>query len=59
VYVTHRFSWDAGVIGIYDGMEGFVVAMSMVCAPSVTQYVLRRAKPMKLVTWLQIGFLFR
>ena len=59
VYATHRFGWDSDVIGIYDGMYGAVVALSMVCAPTVVQAVTCRAKPAKLITWIQVGLLFR
>jgi MFS family permease len=59
VYVTHRFGWDAGLIGIYDGMEGFVISMSMVFAPWVIQRVLCFKKSLHLITWMQIGLVFR
>jgi len=59
VYVKHRFNWNSSLIGIYDGMEGLVVAMSMVFAPSAIQVVLCRSTPFKLITWLQLGLFFR
>lgn len=59
VYVTHQFGWDSGIIGVYDGMEGFVVSMSMVFAPYVIQRVMCFVKPLSLLTWVQIGLLSR
>lgn len=59
VYVKHRFGWDSALIGIYDGMEGLVVSMSMLFAPYVVQRVLKLKSHIKIMTWIQIGYIFR
>lgn len=59
VYWTHRFSWNSSLIGIYDGMEGLVVSLSMLFAPYVVQRVMGYKTPIKLMTWIQVGYVFK
>lgn len=59
VYVTHRFGWNSSIIGIYDGMEGLVVSLSMLFAPYVVHRLMSHKSPVKIMTWIQVGFAFR
>ena len=65
VYVKHEFNWDSAVIGIYDGLEGLVIALSMVFAPTWLQKVMKFCckagtdTHIKLITWIQIGYFVR
>lgn len=59
VYVTHRFDWNSSLIGIYDGLEGLVVSLSMVFAPYLAHRVMQHKTHVKLMTWIQIGYAFR
>lgn len=59
VYVIHRFGWNSSVIGIYDGLEGLVVSLSMLFAPFLVQKLLQGKVHIQLVTWIQIGYVCR
>jgi len=59
LYFTHRFDWDASLIGIYYGLEGLVVSMSMLFAPYVVHRVMQHTTHVKLMTWIQVGYVFK
>lgn len=56
LYLTHRFDWDASLIGIYYGLEGLVISMSMLLAPYLVHRVMQHKTHVKLMTWIQVGF---
>mmetsp|Transcript_24570 Transcript_24570/g.36184 ORF Transcript_24570/g.36184 Transcript_24570/m.36184 type:complete len:531 (-) Transcript_24570:174-1766(-) len=59
VYLKHRFDWDAAYIGIYDGMEGLCTTLSMVFAPLLLVYLNPFQQPLKVISWIEIGYFFR
>jgi MFS family permease len=61
VYLKHRFGWNSGVIGIFEGLEGLLTMVSMLMAPASGKWFssLVSASPLKILSWIQIGYFFR
>lgn len=59
IYAKNRFGWDSGVIGIYSGLEGLVVSLSMIFGSYVAKRVFGAWGNFSLMTWIQIGYFFR
>jgi MFS family permease len=60
VYTKHAFNWDSGLIGIYDGMEGLVLSLSMAFAPAVMHRLFGRwTGQISVITWIQISYVAR
>jgi MFS family permease len=61
VYLKHRFGWNSGVIGIFEGLEGFLTMVSMLMAPASGKWLssLLSTSPLKIISWIQIGYVFR
>lgn len=57
VYWKHAFGWNSSLIGIYDGLEGLVISLSMIFAPRVMEWLF--GWKLKIITWVQIGYLTR
>lgn len=57
VYVKHRYGWDSATIGIFDGLEGFLIMVSMLLAPAIFKKY--TSLNLKIITWIQIGYFFR
>ena len=61
VYLKHRFGWDSGVIGVFEGLEGLLTMVSMLMAPASAKRIssLLSTSPLKIINWIQIGYIFR
>ena len=57
IYVKHKFDWQSGAIGIYDGIKGLVVVISMLFLTSSYKKLFQ--SQLSLLTWIQVGLLFR
>jgi len=57
IYFKHSYGFDAAQIGAYGSMDGLVVTLSMLFAPTVFDWV--AGGPVKLVTAMQIGYAVR
>jgi MFS family permease len=57
VYMKHMLDWDSGVIGVYDGLEGLIMSVSMLFAPDFFANVF--SMKLSVISWIQIGYAIR
>ena len=57
LYCVHMFNWGADTIGVYDGINGGLYALSMLFAPKIVKRLL--GKELSLLNWLIIGYIAR
>lgn len=57
IYVKHKFDWKSGAIGIYDGIKGLLVVISMLFLTSGYKKLFN--SQLSLLTWIQVGLFFR
>lgn len=57
VYTKHRFHWDSDLIGIFDGCNGLLFTISMIATPRL--FTAMTGVHLKVITWIQIGYIFR
>jgi MFS family permease len=61
VYLKHKFGWDSSLIGVFEGLEGLLTMVSMLMAPAGAKRVTSffSSSPFQIITWIQIGYIFR
>lgn len=57
IYFKHEFDWSPGDIGVYAGLEGVVIVLSMLLAPVFLKAFIGRF--LKVITFIQVGYFFR